>query len=128
MIARGRGSEAPSAFQSSVHLFVTSAFIGLPWPMKSAGIRSFTMLVPSSFMAIGRTRESARVFPRMRVFVTGATGFVMGAVARALRARGDAVTALVRSPSRAVSLTALGCDLVAGDVAHPTEAVGELRR
>ena len=41
-IARGRGSEAPSAFQSSVHLFVTSAFIGLPWPMKSAGIRSVT--------------------------------------------------------------------------------------
>src|SRR5256886_12769042 len=44
----------------------------------------------------------------MRVFVTGATGFVMGAVARALRARGDAVTALVRDPSRAGSLAAFG--------------------
>jgi dihydroflavonol-4-reductase len=63
----------------------------------------------------------------MRVFVTGATGFVMGAVTRALRARGDAITALVREPSRAASLTALGCELVAGDVVDPTDVVGELR-
>ncbi len=64
----------------------------------------------------------------MRVFVTGATGFVMGALARALRARGDAVVALVRVPSRAASLSAIGCELVAGDVVDPTDAVGELRR
>ena len=64
----------------------------------------------------------------MRVFVTGATGFVMGAVARALRARGDAVTALVRNPSRAASLSALGCQLVGGDVVDATDAIGELRR
>jgi dihydroflavonol-4-reductase len=64
----------------------------------------------------------------MRVFVTGATGFVMGAVARALRARGDAVTALVRDPSRAASLSALGCELVAGDVVDPTDAVEQLRK
>jgi dihydroflavonol-4-reductase len=64
----------------------------------------------------------------VRVFVTGATGFVMGAVARALRARGDAVAALVRNPARAASLTALGCELVAGDVIDPTGALGELRR
>ena len=64
----------------------------------------------------------------MRVFVTGATGFVMGAVARALRARGDAVTALVRDPSRAGSLAALGCELVAGDVIHPTAAIPDLHR
>jgi dihydroflavonol-4-reductase len=51
----------------------------------------------------------------------------MGAVARALRARGDGVVALVRNPSRATSLTALGCELVAGDVAEPTQATGELR-
>ena len=64
----------------------------------------------------------------MRVFVTGATGFVMGAVARKLRARGDGVVALVRSPSRAASLTALGCELVAGDVVDPNPAIGELAR
>jgi dihydroflavonol-4-reductase len=63
----------------------------------------------------------------MRVFVTGATGFVMGAVTRAFRARGDAVTALVREPSRAASLTALVFELVAGDVVDPTDVVGELR-
>ena len=64
----------------------------------------------------------------MRVFVTGATGFVMGAVARALRARGDAVTALVRDPSRAAALAALGCELVGGDVVHPTAAIPDLHR
>ena len=63
----------------------------------------------------------------MRVFVTGATGFVIGAVARALRARGDAVVALVRSPSRAASLGALGCELVAGDVVDPSGAVPAIR-
>jgi dihydroflavonol-4-reductase len=64
----------------------------------------------------------------VRVFVTGATGFVMGAVVHALRARGDAVVALVRDPSRATSLTALGCELVAGDVVDPSNAIDELRR
>jgi dihydroflavonol-4-reductase len=63
----------------------------------------------------------------MRVFVTGATGFVMGAVTRALRARGDAVVALVRNPSRATALSELGCELVAGDVVDPTNAIPELR-
>jgi dihydroflavonol-4-reductase len=64
----------------------------------------------------------------MRVFVTGATGFVMGAVARALRARGDEVTALVRTPSHAAALSALGCELVAGDVVDPTDAIAALGR
>jgi dihydroflavonol-4-reductase len=64
----------------------------------------------------------------MRVFVTGATGFVMGAVARALRARGDEVVALVRTPSRAASLTAVGCELVPGDVVDPSNAIDELKR
>ena len=52
----------------------------------------------------------------------------MGAVARALRARGDAVTALVRDPPRAASLAAIGCELVAGDVVHPTGAIPDLHR
>lgn len=48
----------------------------------------------------------------MRVFVTGATGFLGGRVARLLRQRGDDVVALVRSPSRAAALGELGCELV----------------
>src|SRR5437773_319992 len=52
----------------------------------------------------------------------------MGAVARALRARGDAVIAFVRNPSRAASLSERGCELVAGDVVDPSDAIGELRR
>ena len=62
----------------------------------------------------------------MKVFLTGATGFVMGAVARVLRARGDGVVALVRSPARATDLAALGCELVPGDVVDPTGAIAPL--
>jgi dihydroflavonol-4-reductase len=73
-------------------------------------------------------RVEAREYSPVRVFVTGATGFVMGAVARALRARGDAVNALVRDPSRAGSLVAIGCELVTGDVVDPPGATPALRR
>jgi nucleoside-diphosphate-sugar epimerase len=52
----------------------------------------------------------------MRAFVTGATGFIGGHVARKLRERGDDVVALVRSPDRATTLRELGCVLVAGDL------------
>lgn len=52
----------------------------------------------------------------MRVFMTGATGFIGSAVARRLRDRGDDVVALVRSPGKAADLAALGCELVAGDL------------
>jgi dihydroflavonol-4-reductase len=52
----------------------------------------------------------------MRAFVTGATGFIGGHVARKLRERGDDVVALVRSPPKATALADLGCELVAGDL------------
>src|SRR5690606_37498385 len=38
-IARGRGAAAPNARQASVKRLRSSAFIGLPWPRKAAGIR-----------------------------------------------------------------------------------------
>jgi nucleoside-diphosphate-sugar epimerase len=50
------------------------------------------------------------------VFLTGGTGFIGGEVARLLRARGDEVRALVRTPSKAGALEALGCELVPGDL------------
>jgi dihydroflavonol-4-reductase len=52
----------------------------------------------------------------MKVFITGATGFIGGAVARVLRQRGDDVVALVRTPAKAADLEQLGCTLVRGDL------------
>jgi dihydroflavonol-4-reductase len=53
----------------------------------------------------------------MRIFLTGGTGFIGGNVAEKLRARGDEVVALVRSPGKAARLRELGCTLVEGDLA-----------
>lgn len=52
----------------------------------------------------------------MRYFITGATGFIGGAVARQLARAGHAVVALARHPDRARDLTQLGITVVAGDV------------
>ena len=52
----------------------------------------------------------------MKYFVTGATGFVGGAVTRELRAAGHEVVALVRDPSRAADLASAGVTLARGDV------------
>jgi dihydroflavonol-4-reductase len=52
----------------------------------------------------------------MRVFLTGATGFIGGHVARKLRERGDEVRVLVRSAAKGAALEALGCELVVGDL------------
>jgi nucleoside-diphosphate-sugar epimerase len=52
----------------------------------------------------------------MKVFVTGGTGFIGGEVVRQLRARGDDVVCLVRTPEKATKLTELGCELVSGDL------------
>ncbi len=52
----------------------------------------------------------------MKVFVTGGTGFIGGEVVRQLRARGDEVACLVRTPAKATKLTELGCELVSGDL------------
>lgn len=55
----------------------------------------------------------------MRVLVTGATGFTGGHLARALKARGYEVRAMVRAPAAARSLSAEGITIVSGDLARP---------
>ncbi len=52
----------------------------------------------------------------MKIFITGATGFIGGHVARKLRERGDEVVALVRTPEKGEVLTALGCELQPGSL------------
>jgi nucleoside-diphosphate-sugar epimerase len=52
----------------------------------------------------------------MKYFITGATGFVGGHVARQLVRAGHKVIALVRTPSRASDLAALGIILYQGDI------------
>ncbi|HUG41542.1 MAG TPA: NAD-dependent epimerase/dehydratase family protein [Longimicrobiales bacterium] len=52
----------------------------------------------------------------MRYFLTGATGFIGGRVARQLRDAGHEVVALVRDPAATADLAALGVELAAGDI------------
>jgi len=52
----------------------------------------------------------------MKYFVTGATGFIGGVVARQLIEAGHEVVAVVRNPARAQNLAQLGVKLTEGDV------------
>jgi nucleoside-diphosphate-sugar epimerase len=52
----------------------------------------------------------------MKALVTGATGFIGSHLAEALRRRGDEVTVLARTASKAAALAPLGVRVVAGDL------------
>ncbi len=52
----------------------------------------------------------------MRYFLTGATGFIGGNVAQQLAAAGHKVVALVRDPTKAANVAALGAALHQGDI------------
>jgi len=56
----------------------------------------------------------------VRVFLTGATGFIGSGLAARLRERGDEVRALVRSPAKAEALRGRGCELADGDLLDVT--------
>jgi nucleoside-diphosphate-sugar epimerase len=52
----------------------------------------------------------------MKALVTGATGFTGGQVARRLHRQGDQIRVVVRDPSKAADLAALGIEVVRGDL------------
>jgi dihydroflavonol-4-reductase len=56
----------------------------------------------------------------VKVFVTGGTGFIGGEVVRQLRERGGDVVCLARNPEKGEKLTALGGQLVSGDLSDET--------
>jgi nucleoside-diphosphate-sugar epimerase len=56
----------------------------------------------------------------MRVFMTGGTGFIGGAVVRELVSAGHQVTALIRSSEKASIARRLGAESVEGDLADPS--------
>ncbi|HUE85176.1 MAG TPA: NAD-dependent epimerase/dehydratase family protein [Vicinamibacterales bacterium] len=63
----------------------------------------------------------------MRVFLTGATGYIGSAVLDALVRAGHKVTALVRDPEKAERLAARGVTTVAGELAAPATYLSALR-
>src|ERR1043165_2646946 len=64
----------------------------------------------------------------MKVFITGATGYIGGSVATRLIARGDQVIGLARSPEAAEALRRRGIEPVAGDLTAYTPVVEAARR
>jgi len=52
----------------------------------------------------------------MKIFMTGATGFIGASTAKHLTEQGHDLTCLVRDREKATGLAALGCDLVDGDL------------
>lgn len=63
----------------------------------------------------------------MRAFVTGATGFIGGRLARLLLREGWDVTCLVRTPSKAAALEEAGARLAPGDVTDPPSLEAPMR-
>lgn len=62
-----------------------------------------------------------------KILLTGATGLLGNAIARALIADGRSVRALVRSPDKAAAVVPRACELVPGDVTDPASLAVAVR-
>jgi len=62
----------------------------------------------------------------MKIFMTGATGFIGTSTARHLTEQGHDLTCLVRDRARASDLAALGCELVDGDLSDRDRLSGQM--
>ena len=71
---------------------------------------------PEASAAAPVTAGRAGSLTRMKIFMTGATGFIGAATARHLTDQGHEMTCLVRDRSKAAGLAELGCTLVDGDL------------
>ena len=56
----------------------------------------------------------------MKYFITGATGFIGGKLARRLVKEGHTINALVRDPAKATDLKELGINVFKGDITDKT--------
>lgn len=86
------------------------------WINSPAGILDYLVARHLTWAKSNQSRHK-QLEHKMKYFVTGATGFVGGELAKQLRAAGHEVNASVRSLEKAVELQALGVKLFKGDVA-----------
>jgi len=63
----------------------------------------------------------------MRYFITGATGFIGGHVARQLLAAGHSVVALARTPAKAQALAEAGAEIAPGDITDRQSLIEPMR-
>ncbi len=63
----------------------------------------------------------------MKIFMTGATGFIGGSTAKHLVDQGHELTCLVRDRQKASDLAELGCTLVDGDLSDRDRLVGQMK-
>ena len=64
----------------------------------------------------------------MKFFITGATGFIGGKLARRLVSEGHQLNALVRDPEKASDLKSLGINLFKGDITDYKSLIEPMRR